>query len=141
MAEDNPADVLLVRQALQLHGLAYELTIHGDGEQMVRSIDQLDAERHPCPDVVLLDLNLPRKDAATVLRRMRESPMCGRVPVVIVTSSNLASDRETINALGANAYFRKSSDYDEFMQLGALVREVTGGSTTEQTENDGRVVR
>lgn len=125
LAEDNPGDVFMVREALAHHRIDAELIRQSDGEEMLRYIDALDAGEVPCPDVVLLDLNLPRYSGAAILARMRESKLCGRVPVVIVTSSAAADDRELTSRLGASSYFTKPVDYDAFMELGKLVLDVT----------------
>jgi CheY-like chemotaxis protein len=93
---------------------------------MLRTIERIDAGEMPCPDVVLLDLNLPRRNGTEVLARIRESPSCGQVPVIVVTSSNARRDRETMVRLGASEYFHKPSDYDGFMSLGEVVRRVVG---------------
>jgi DNA-binding response OmpR family regulator len=114
----------MVREALAHHRIDADLICHKDGEQMLRYIAEIDAGRAPCPDVILLDLNLPRHNGETLLARMRESPLCSEVPVVIVTSSTAAKDRDTVLRLGATRYFHKPSDYDEFMRLGAVVLEV-----------------
>jgi chemotaxis family two-component system response regulator Rcp1 len=123
LAEDNPGDVYLVREALAHANLQFELVVQSDGEQMYDFIDKIDGGAAPCPDVVLLDLNLPRRNGASLLERMRESPLCSRIPVIIVTSSSSPQDRETATRLGASSYFQKPSDFEEFMRLGALVRQ------------------
>jgi two-component system, chemotaxis family, response regulator Rcp1 len=129
LAEDNPGDVYLVREALVLEKLEFELLVQSDGEQMYDFIRRIDEGAAPCPDVVLLDLNLPRHSGASLLRRMRESPLCSRVPIIIVTSSASPQDRETATRLGASSYFQKPSDFEEFMRLGAVVRQVLARST------------
>src|SRR5580698_2315524 len=89
LVEDAAADVFLVRQALEKDGLNFHLRVLEDGEVAVEFIDNLDRnEALPCPDVMLLDLNLPKKTGDQVLERMRNSPKCRQVPVVIVTSSD-----------------------------------------------------
>jgi DNA-binding response OmpR family regulator len=120
------ADVHLIKEVLSYHSIEAELTLHRDGEAMIAQIDRIDDGEVPCPDVVLLDLNLPRQNGEAVLRRMRESVRCSDTPIIIVSSSDAAKDRETTARLGASKYFHKSSDYDEFMQLGDLIREVVG---------------
>lgn len=127
LAEDNMGDVHLVREALSLDGLDVELTYHRDGEQVERYIDDIDAGKTPCPDVVLLDLNLPKRDGAALLARLRDSGTCRSIPVIIVTSSNSQRDRDITSRLGATRYFCKPADFDAFMRLGALVREVVDG--------------
>lgn len=122
LAEDNPGDVYLIREALQLQDFEFDLVVQQDGEQMLAFLDRIEAGEAPCPDLVLLDLNLPKRSGETLLERMRESPLYAQVPVIIVTSSASPRDRETASRLGASSYFQKPSDFEEFMRLGAIVR-------------------
>jgi len=124
LVEDNATDVFLVREALDYHKVDAKLTCHRDGEEMLRYIEQIDAAAVPCPDVILLDLNLPRHNGKAILARMRKSPVCGDVPIVIVTSSQAEEDRADTARLGATRYFHKSIDYDEAMSLGAVILDV-----------------
>jgi CheY-like chemotaxis protein len=125
LVEDSEADELLMRQALKLDGMECEFRVLEDGEKAIDFIEALDsAESGAGPHIVLLDLNLPRKSGAKVLERIRQSPKCGRVPVVIVTSSDSPGDKGQISRLGATRYFQKPLDLGEFMKLGPLVREV-----------------
>jgi len=128
--EDNPEDIFLVKEALDYHKINADLVCQRDGEEMVRYIEQIDAGAAPCPDVVLLDLNLPRHNGKAVLARMRKSPVCGQVPVVIVTSSKDERDQADIKRLGATRYFHKSIDFEEAMSLGTVILEVTGPTGT-----------
>lgn len=121
LAEDNGGDVLLVQHALEYAGLVVHLEVRSDGEEMLKTVESMDAGDFPCPDLVLLDLNLPRMNGFVILARIREGAVCGQVPVVIVTSSDAPTDRKAAERLGASEYFRKPSDYDEFMRLGAVV--------------------
>ena len=125
LVEDNPTDVFLVEEALAEHSVDAALVCHRDGEAMLRYIDDIDAGTAPCPDVILLDLNLPRHSGKAVLARTRQSPVCGDVPVVVVTSSRALEDQAEAARLGATRYFHKSIDYDEAMSLGAVVLDVT----------------
>jgi CheY-like chemotaxis protein len=129
LAEDNRGDVLLVREALLAHRIEYELFLVSDGAHALDFIDQI-GNNHtaPCPDVFLLDLNLPKADGHEVLERFRKHPLCTSTPVVIVTSSDTPRDRERVARLGAARYFRKPMEIDEFMQLGALVKEVVASA-------------
>jgi DNA-binding response OmpR family regulator len=125
LAEDNRADVTLVEEALRLHELNAKLYIMDDGEKAIRFIDDLD--RNPdaqCPQLFLLDLNLPRRTGEEVLARKLESEKCRNIPVIILTSSDSPRDRAMTTRLGANRYFRKPPSFDGFMQIGAIVREV-----------------
>jgi two-component system, chemotaxis family, response regulator Rcp1 len=123
LAEDNKADVYLVRQALAQHWINADLIVHRDGEEMVNAIERIEAGE-PCPDLVLLDLNLPKRNGEFLLARLRQSSACAHLPIVIVTSSGLPKDREAAVRLGASNYFCKPSDYDDFMQLGALIKDM-----------------
>jgi DNA-binding response OmpR family regulator len=94
-----------------------------DGEKAVRFFENTVDAPALCPDLVLLDLNLPRFRGKYVLSRIRAS-RCARVPVLIVTSSDSSDDREDMERYGAAAYFRKPSDLAEFMKLGDVVRDL-----------------
>ena len=126
LAEDSRADVLLVREALDAHNLDVELMVKRDGGDVLAEIERMDAGDVACPDLMLLDLNLPRHNGETLLARIRASAVCGQMPVIVVTSSDAARDRQMASRLRASAYFRKPSDFDEFMRLGELVRELLG---------------
>lgn len=124
LAEDNPADVRLVRESLEHHGYTAEIVVQQDGEAMLEYLRLVEAGEVPCPDLILLDLNLPRKSGHMVLESLRGSKTCGQVPVIVVTSSNASKDRELAARFGASSYFRKPIDYDEFLLLGALVKHI-----------------
>ncbi|HUA83845.1 MAG TPA: response regulator [Bryobacteraceae bacterium] len=125
LIEDAEPDVFLVREALRQAGIACQLKVLDDGEKAVDFIDGLDENSAtPCPNVVLLDLNLPKRSGDQILEHMRQSERCRDVPVVIVTSSDSPKDREQTSRLGATFYFRKPSRLDEFMKLGPLVGEI-----------------
>jgi CheY-like chemotaxis protein len=78
----------------------------------------------PCPDLVLLDLNIPRRDGTEVLRQLRQNKICRNSRVLVVTSSDSSRDREAVNALGIDGYFRKPSAYAEFLKLGPIVKSL-----------------
>ena len=128
MAEDSEPDVLLIREALRLAGIPQDnLQVARDGEIAMRLFEQLEADGPPvCPDLVLLDINLPKKRGGDILRRIRASTKCPATKVLVVTSSGLQSDRDQMERLGANGYFRKPSEYAAFMELGLLVRTLLG---------------
>jgi CheY-like chemotaxis protein len=125
LAEDNPGDVLLIREALKWEQIDHTLVVQADGERMLRYIESVEAGEVPRPDLILLDLNLPKKNGHTLLARLRQSSVCGLIPVVIVTSSDSPKDRQAVAQLGAAKYFRKPTDFEEFMRLGALIRELS----------------
>ena len=131
VAEDNPGDVLLVQRALKAHNIRHELTVVQDGAQALEFIARMGRARElPCPDVVLLDMNLPKVDGPRVLSEFRKHPECSNTPVIVITSSDAEKDRARVEELRVARYFRKPSDYREFLRLGAVVREVAEGSAS-----------
>jgi CheY-like chemotaxis protein len=125
MVEDTEPDVLLVREALARSGLEFDLKFMEDGEQAVEFIESLDRDQNALrPDLVLLDLNLPKMNGGQVLERLRQSATCGHIPVVILTSSDSPRDKAQAAQFHATEYFRKPSRLDEFMGLGGVVRKL-----------------
>ncbi len=95
-----------------------------DGEEAMDFIAKAEEDPEaPCPHFALLDLNLPKRDGFEVLRRLRASGKCKGIPVVIITSSNSPSDIGRAAALGAR-YFRKPPNYEEFLKLGVLLKQL-----------------
>jgi two-component system response regulator len=124
MVEDNPADALLVGEAIGLEGLPLEVFTAPDGEAAISFIETTGNDpRFPPLDAVLLDLNLPKVDGFEVLRRIRASERYKNLPVVVLSSSDSLSDRTGSAALGAR-YFRKRPDYQEFLKIGAVLRRM-----------------
>jgi two-component system, chemotaxis family, response regulator Rcp1 len=125
LVEDAEPDVLLVREALEQSGLDFELQVFDDGEQGVDFIENMDRDvTLDRPHLFLLDLNLPKKTGGQILEKVRQSPTCGQVPVVILTSSDSQKDKAQAAFLNATGYFRKPSQLDEFMKLGPYVRDL-----------------
>ena len=124
LVEDNPADASLVEEALSEARINCGLQILGDGKKAVDYIAQVEQNECPCPDLVMLDLNLPRLSGEEVLKRLRRSARCGSVQVLIITSSNVPEDRERVMELGATDYFRKPSTLEQFLELGPKVRHM-----------------
>jgi DNA-binding response OmpR family regulator len=123
LAEDNLPDALLVREAIKSEDLPSEVFIAADGERVIDMIAKAEADAEaPCPDLLLLDLNLPRIDGFDVLRRVRASARFKDLPVLIVTSSDSPADRDAAAKLGAR-YFRKPVSYEEYLRVGAFLRQ------------------
>jgi two-component system, chemotaxis family, response regulator Rcp1 len=124
LAEDNPGDVFLVRRALEKQGLDVNLVIVEDGQAALQFIERADADPAiDCPDLILLDLNLPRASGNRVLTRLRQSPRCATTPIIVITSSDSPLDKESASRLGANEYFQKPVDLAGFMQIGRIVAQ------------------
>jgi DNA-binding response OmpR family regulator len=125
LVEDNPADVFLIREAILCHSLQLDLFVVSDGDEACEFIDsaERDSEGSRWPELVLLDLNLPKRSGREVLVRLRQIAAWSTVPVVILTSSDLPDDRNALAAMGANRYFCKPSTYGEFLKIGAIIKE------------------
>jgi CheY-like chemotaxis protein len=122
--EDNEADVRLTREALRETGEELRLSVVGDGEQALAFLrNEGGFEDVPRPHLVLLDLNLPRKDGVEVLQEMRSDPELAPIPVVVLTSSSAAHDVDACYAAGANAFVVKSLELDEFIERIGVIRE------------------
>ena len=125
LAEDNPGDIILVKEALAKYQVAYEMYVVRDGGEALAYVSRMGKSADdPCPDVVLLDLNLPKVDGSEILVEFRKHPQCAHTPVIVITSSDASKDRSRMDALGVSCYFRKPSDLEEFLKLGALVQRV-----------------
>jgi DNA-binding response OmpR family regulator len=120
LIEDNPGDVGLVREALEVNGVDGELLVAADGDRAIEFIQALDTDAIGCPDLVIVDLNLPKRSGREVLKRMRESVKCRETTVVILSSSDAQQDRADAVALGASSYFKKPLRLQEFLKLGAI---------------------
>jgi DNA-binding response OmpR family regulator len=122
LAEDNLPDALLVREAIKKENLPLDVYIAADGEQALRFIENAESDpAAPSPNILLLDLNLPKVDGIEVLRKIRAGRKYKDIPVLIITSSDSASDRSASAALGAR-YFRKPPMYTEFLKIGPTLR-------------------
>lgn len=116
---------MLIKKALALASLSAELHEVDDGEKAIRFFETTDSDlQAPCPDLILLDINMPRYNGGEILRRLRLSSRCQNALVLVVTSSDSEGDRKEMDDLGANGYFRKPSSFDEFMKLGQIVKEL-----------------
>lgn len=128
IAEDNPADVYLLKEAFREHGMSVDLNVWHDGEEAFHFLDQLDRnEDMPCPEIALIDLNLPKINGESLIKRLRESPKCEKSRILVLTSSDSPDERNRAMACGANAYLQKPSVLDEFMKIGGMVRDLHAG--------------
>ncbi len=114
LVEDNPDHEALTIRALQKAGLLNPVVVARDGAQALHHL--LDGGEQELPQVVLLDLKLPKVDGLEVLQKMRATPRTHLVPVVILTSSDEESDLVHSYRLGANSYIRKPIDFNHFIE-------------------------
>lgn len=123
LVEDNPADADLTREALASSKLMLNLSVVSDGEQCVAFLESEDGPSTPRPDLVLLDLNLPRLSGREVLAHMKSSESLRTIPVVILTSSDAEIDIVQSYGLGANCYITKPVDLNSFLSIVSMVND------------------
>jgi two-component system, chemotaxis family, response regulator Rcp1 len=118
LVEDNPGDVRLTREALREGKVRNNLAVAADGVEAIaylrREGEHADAVR---PDLILLDLNLPRKDGREVLEEIKADPSLRHIPVVVLTSSQAEEDIVRAYDLHANCYVTKPVDLDQFIRV------------------------
>jgi chemotaxis family two-component system response regulator Rcp1 len=122
LIEDNPADVELVREALEEHEVSCEVVVVTDGERATTYLDEIDAGKQSCPDLFILDLNLPRRPGAEILERMRAGSTCQRIPVVVLTSSDSQKDKDAVARFKPSRYIRKPLALEDFLELGEVFK-------------------
>jgi two-component system response regulator len=120
LVEDNPDDVELTLRALEKHNVGNEVVVARDGAEALDYVFAAGAYagRDPSrsPQVVLLDLKLPKVDGLEVLRRVRANPPTRLLPVVVLTTSDEQRDIVNSYELGANSYVRKPVDFQQFAE-------------------------
>jgi two-component system, chemotaxis family, response regulator Rcp1 len=125
LAEDNPGDVLLFREALRQSAMTFELMVAEDGEKALRMLENTSAQdAATLPDLIVLDVNLPRRSGQEVLRWVRSNPGLAHVPVMVLTSSSSPDDRARAMLLGADLYVQKSSSLEEVFELGSTMERL-----------------
>jgi CheY-like chemotaxis protein len=123
LVEDDPGDVQLTKEAFEEHKVRNRLTVVSDGVDALAYLRR-DPDVYPDavpPDLILLDLNLPRRDGREVLQEIKADPELRRIPVVVLTTSQADEDIVRSYNLHANAYVTKPVDFDRFI---AVVRQI-----------------
>jgi len=118
LVEDNPGDVRLTQEALKESKLANKLHVTMDGEEAIQFLrKEGDYADTPWPDLIILDLNLPKKDGKQVLAEIKEDKDLRRIPVVILTTSKEEQDVLESYNLHANCYITKPIDLEQFITV------------------------
>jgi chemotaxis family two-component system response regulator Rcp1 len=118
MVEDNPDDVELTVEALKDGKVANILTVVRDGEEAMAYLrGEAEYQGSVRPDLILLDINMPRKDGREVLKEIKDDPRLRRIPVVILTTSEAEEDILHTYDLHANCYITKPVDFDQFLRV------------------------
>jgi CheY-like chemotaxis protein len=122
VAEDNAADVYLIREALREHAVKCDLHVASDGSEVLQILSRESPDSESLK-LIILDLNLPRHDGIEILQRLQDSGL-HHIPVVVLTSSDSQRDRQLAIQLGAVRFLRKPSELEQFLSLGAVFKEL-----------------
>lgn len=117
LVEDSPSDVRLIREALKETPLPVQISVARDGVEAMDYLNQAEMGLVSRPDLVLLDLNLPRKNGREVLSEIKTSPTLKQIPVLIMTSSRADEDIFQAYELNANCYITKPTDLQEYVHV------------------------
>ena len=118
LIEDNPADAALLKRALRASSIRYELAVVQDGVEAMCYLHHEDPYRNAKnPDLILLDLNLPRKNGMEVLAEIKADPRMKIIPVIVLTGSGSTEDILRSYALGANTYLKKAASLESTSDL------------------------
>ena len=124
LVEDNPGDVHLLRLALNKAGVVCDLRVLQDGAEGMALARGLGSHRDRVPDLIVLDLNLPKHDGLEVLAALRAVPEMRGVPVVVFSSSTSPGERARVEELGASMFLAKPPDLDAFLAVGDVLRSM-----------------
>lgn len=124
IADDSASDVFLVRRALDQQNFSHDLAVAQDGEEALAMLEQFEKNASPPPQIILLDLNLPKVAGDEILAYIRRTRAFDNTIVVIFTTSDSPQDRNLARTLGANVYFQKPTDLRSFMQLGQVIENL-----------------
>jgi CheY-like chemotaxis protein len=118
LVEDDPGDILMTKEAFEHYKIRNQLHVVTDGEQALDFLHQTGAYASaPRPGLILLDLNLPRRDGLEVLAELKQDPVLRVIPVVVLTTSQAEEDILRSYSLHANAYVSKPVDFERFMDV------------------------
>lgn len=121
LVEDDPGDQELTRRALEDDAVRVDLRIVSDGEEALDYLfhrgQYFDEQSAPRPDLIFLDLNMPKRNGREVLEELKNSPNLCRIPVVVLTTSQQEADIIATYDLGCNSYVQKPVDLDRFIEV------------------------
>jgi CheY-like chemotaxis protein len=117
IADDDPDDIFLLQRAFSKAGVNANLQFVSDGEEVIRYLRSSDQQKHPTPDLMLLDIKMPRIDGFSVLKWLRTQPGLKRLLVIVLSSSDSRLDINRAYDLGANSYLVKPFSNDDLIEL------------------------
>jgi CheY-like chemotaxis protein len=126
VVEDQEDDIFLIRKAFKNAGVANPLHVVRDGQEAVEYLsgegEYANRDEHPLPELVLMDLKMPRMDGFQVLQWLRQQPGLSDIPVVVLTSSDQVREINTAYALGANSFLVKPGDFEDYKNLAGILQ-------------------
>jgi chemotaxis family two-component system response regulator Rcp1 len=124
VVEDNPTDMYILQKVLEKAQLHFVMDHLEDGEEAILFLLRQGKYLHaPSPDLIILDLNLPRVSGAEVMVRIREDPIIQAIPVMVLTTSDTLEDKRKMADLGVVRYFTKSSNLADYFIIGETIKE------------------
>lgn len=117
LVEDSASDVRLIKEALKDGGVSVQMTVARDGVEAMAILNSSEQGNAPRPDLIVLDLNLPRKNGREVLAEIKTSPRLKQIPVLVMTSSQADEDISQCYSLNANCYITKPIDLSEYIHV------------------------
>ncbi|UJP06059.1 MAG: response regulator [Nitrosomonas sp.] len=124
IVDDNPADALLMKEAFALCQSNNEINVVEDGIYALEFLrEKQSSQQSVCPDIILLDLNMPRRNGMEVLRELKVDPEFSVIPVIIFTSSASREDIKAAYAQHANAYLQKPGDFDGYIKIAKSIED------------------
>ena len=121
VADDDTEDQMMIADALKENNLAVHLRFVKDGVELMDTLfnrgSYTDVSKHPRPDMILLDLNMPRKDGREALAEIKSHPILRSIPVVVLTTSNTEADISRTYNLGVNSFVTKPVTFTEFVTM------------------------
>lgn len=121
VADDDMDDCQMIKEALQESRVLNEVSFVHDGEQLMNYLDnaqkQKDKKHYPLPGLILLDLNMPRKDGRECLKEIKNNPCLRQIPVIVLTTSQAEEDVYRTYSLGVNSFITKPIAFDSLVQV------------------------
>lgn len=118
LVEDNPGDIRLTKEVLKEGKIRNDLSVVTDGEEALLFLKKIGKYKDAkSPDIILLDLNLPKKDGRQVLAEIKTDPVLMLIPVIVLTTSSAEKDILNMYAIHANCYITKPVDFDQFINV------------------------
>ncbi len=122
LVDDNPTDLMIMREAFKDTDADVVLHCANNGEEAMKFLRRVEGfSKSPRPDLIILDLNMPRKNGHEVLAEIKSDPLLLRIPVIILTTSQTEEDVSRAYAAHANCYIRKPVDFGEFEKVMAVI--------------------